>query len=278
MLGVALVASGPLSATAEPPASYVALGDSYTAGPLIPAPAGPPGCLRSSTNYPRYLAAAFGLPAFRDVSCSRARTGDMFEAQVDGTGRPINPPQLEALDGNTRVVTITIGGNDVGFGEIAMACVSATPFGSPCRDRYVVGGVDTLDARVAAAAPDVAAVFEAITGRSPRARVFVLNYLAILPEGPATTCWPQLPLATADIPYLRNVHRRLNAMIATQAEAAGATLVDVYTASQGRDSCQLPLHRWVEPAVPASPAFPVHPNVMGMQGMAAAVLKGMDAE
>ncbi|HET9444101.1 MAG TPA: SGNH/GDSL hydrolase family protein [Acidimicrobiales bacterium] len=276
-LGVVAVALVPPAATALPPPSYVALGDSYTAGPLIPNQEGPPGCFRSSTNYPHYLAGAFGLPAFRDVSCSGARTRDMTAPQVDGSGRPVNPPQLEALDENTRIVTVTIGGNDIGFAEIGTSCLSLTPLGSPCQDRYVVDGVDTLEARIRSAAPDVAAVLGEIRARSPLARVLVLTYPAILPEDAGATCWPQLPLARADIAYVRNLQKKLNAMVAAQAEAAGATVVDVYAASIGRDSCQLPLHRWVEPLVPASPAFPIHPNVLGMQGMAAAVLQRMQA-
>ena len=75
------------------------------------------------------------------------------------------------------------------------------------------------------------------------------------------------------MPYLRDKEKELNAMLATQAAAAGATYVDVYTPSIGHDACQLPGVRWVEPMVPLSPAAPVHPNALGMQGMAA-VLAG----
>ena len=52
---------------------------------------------------------------------------------------------------------------------------------------------------------------------------------------------------------------------------ARATFIDTYTPSIGHDACEPPVIRWVEPAVPASPAAPVHPNLFGMQGMAAAV-------
>ena len=79
------------------PDSYVALGDSYTAGPLIPNqdPAYP-GCLRSDHNYPSLIAPDLGLPAFRDVSCSGAQTKDMTSSQ-DVDPNPDNPPQFNAL-------------------------------------------------------------------------------------------------------------------------------------------------------------------------------------
>jgi hypothetical protein len=119
--------------------------------------------------------------------------------------------------------------------------------------------------------PKVAAVLEGIRERAPNARIFVVGYLAILPEsGPG--CWPLMPITAEDVPYLRGVQKKLNAMLAKQAAANGATFVDAYTASIGHDACQLPVRRWVEPVVPASPAAPIHPNLFGMQGYTAAVL------
>ncbi len=91
------------------PDEYVALGDSFTAGPFIPLPDGPLGCLRSDHDYPHLVAAQLGLPRFQDVSCSGARTSHMTETQ-DVTPGPPNPPQFDALDTGTAVVTLGIGG------------------------------------------------------------------------------------------------------------------------------------------------------------------------
>jgi hypothetical protein len=55
-------------------------------------------------------------------------------------------------------------------------------------------------------------------------------------------------------------------MVAAQAAANGAELVDWYTASIGHDACKLPVVRWVEPAVPVNAAAPLHPNLGGMIG------------
>lgn len=91
------------------------------------------------------------------------------------------------------------------------------------------------------------------------------------------TVVPSLPIAPDDVPYLRDKEKELNAMLATQAAAAGATYVDVYAPSIGHDACQLPGVRWVEPLVPLSPAAPVHPNALGMQGMATVLAGAMGA-
>src|SRR5699024_714977 len=104
--------------------NYVALGDSYTAGPLVPAlTTGPLGCARSSANYPAYLASYFNITEFTDVSCSAARSKHMFETQTGILPGPApensTPPQLSALSADTDLVTLGIGGNDFGlFGHL----------------------------------------------------------------------------------------------------------------------------------------------------------------
>ena len=113
----------------------------------------------------------------------------------------------------------------------------------------------------------MAAVLQGIASRSPQAKTYVVNYSAIFPhDGPG--CYPQMPVADGDVPWLRAKQEELNAMLATQASANGARLVDVYAASRGHDACSLPGVRWVEPVTPASPAAPVHPNLIGMRAMA----------
>jgi len=250
-------------------ANYVALGDSYAAGPLIPNPLLPLGCLKSSNNYAHLAAPGIGL-SLRDATCSGARTVHMTEPQnVDPDGP--NPPQFNSLEASTTVVSLTIGGNDIGFSEVAESCVTVNPFSHPCLDKYNSGGVDQLKARVEATAPKVAAVLQGIHARSPAAKIYVLNYPAIFPET-GFGCWPQMPIGFSDVPYLRATQKRLNDMLATQAAANGATLVNWYAASIGHDACKGSSTRWVEPLVPTNAAAPIHPNKAGMTGGANALL------
>jgi lysophospholipase L1-like esterase len=253
-------------ASAAPAAAqeYVALGDSYAAGPLIPVQVQPFGCLKSSNNYANLAALQTGY-ALSDASCSGAETEDMTASQ--GVFPEPNPPQFDRLRADTDAVTLTIGGNDMGFSGIIDQCVSTSPEGSPCRDYYTRNGGDELSERIAATAPKVAEVLQGITARSPQARVAVVNYAAIFPET-GTGCWPQMPVAEGDVPYLREKQKELNAMLATQAQSNGARVVDWYTASIGHDACQPPVIRWVEPMVPVNAAAPVHPNLGGMLGVA----------
>jgi lysophospholipase L1-like esterase len=257
-----LVLAAPAAAAPDP--AYVSLGDSYAAGPLIPLQVPPFGCLKSSNNYANLTARNLGL-TLKDASCSGAETEDMTSPQgVDPDGP--NPPQFDSLTKHTRVVTVQIGGNDIGFSSIGRDCANATSNeGTPCQDRYVHDGRDEISERIQATAPKVAAVIQGIHQRSPRARVIVVNYAAILPdEGPG--CWPQMPVTDGDVPYVRAKEKELNAMLAAQAAANGAEVLDWYTASIGHDACKLPVIRWVEPVVPVNAAAPLHPNLGGMLG------------
>jgi GDSL-like Lipase/Acylhydrolase family len=247
-------------------ADYVALGDSFAAGPLIPLQIQPFGCLKSNNNYAHIAQRRLVFAEFRDPSCSGAETEDMTQPQNVTPGP--NPPQFDGLQPDTELVTINIGGNDIGFSSIAEDCFTFQRTGSPCRDQYVQNGRDEIRERIRATAPLVAAVFQGIKERSPQARVYVLTYAAIFPEEGTAGCWPQMPVADGDIAYLREKQRELNAMLVEQAGVHGVGVIDWYEASIGHDACKPPAVRWVEPAIPANAAAPVHPNLLGMLGAA----------
>jgi lysophospholipase L1-like esterase len=269
---VSLIGALSVGAAGASAANWAGLGDSYAAGPLIPnQQLSPLGCLRSDHNFAHLAAAALGR-SLADASCSGAKTDDMTAPQDVTPGQ--NPPQFNALTTDTQIVTLQIGGNDIGFTSILENCATANPFAHPCRDKYVVNGHDTLADKIAATAPKVATVLQGIHARSPGARVFVVNYAAILPET-GSGCWPQVPIAFADVPYLRSVEKNLNAMLAQQAAANDARIVDDYTASIGRDACKSSSTRWVEPLVPANAAAPFHPNARGEAGIAAEVVSAV---
>lgn len=261
------------SAAAEQPGEYVALGDSYTAGPVIPVQTGPPlGCLRSTNNYPSLVNRSRHYSAFHDVSCSGATTEDMTAAQSVPGGS--NPPQFDALSERTSLVTLGIGGNDIGFAKIIENCAARSTtnlLGAACKSYYTADGHDQLAARINQAGSKVAAVLAEIERRAPEAKVLVVGYPTILPDsGPG--CYPLLPLRPGDVAYLRQTEKRLNKMLADQADDAGAEYVDTYHSSIGHDACKLPGTKWVEGLLPTAAAAPVHPNSLGMRNSANRVL------
>jgi hypothetical protein len=205
-----------------------------------------------------------------------------MRASQDVDPNPDPVPQFNALNSHTKIVTLGIGGNDIGFVDIAKTCVqlaTQNPLAtSPCRDYYTANGIITD--RINALIPRLDSVLNGIARRSPTAKTFVVGYPDILPEDPAyyLQCRPVLPVATGDIPYLRDgVEKLLNSTLKDRATAHGAVYVDTYTASIGHDACQVPTIRWVEPVPPAADAAPVHPNRFGMEATAEAVRAAMEA-
>jgi len=265
----------PATARAADPGPYVALGDSYTAAPFVLNQVGQPaGCLRSDHNYPSLVRAATAAAQFRDVSCSGATTQDLTAPQPVVLGT--NPPQLDALGAGAGLVTIGIGGNDVGLVGAAVTCVPLgllAPTGTACRDSFATpGGGDLLVEEIAATAPKIAATLQNIHARAPQARVLVVGYPDVAPRD-GRGCYPLVPLSPDDIAYLDEMLRRTNTMLAEQAAANDAEYVDTYAESAGHDVCTPPGTRWFEGVVPTAPASPIHPNALGEASMARSVLR-----
>ncbi|KDN20661.1 SGNH/GDSL hydrolase family protein [Amycolatopsis rifamycinica] len=248
---------------------YVALGDSYTSSPRTGRQAGTPaGCDRSDDNYPHLVSAKLKPAQFADVSCSGATTAHLTGSQKTGNGT--NPPQLDAVTAETTLVTVGIGGNDVGFFSYASGCTTTDQNASPCRDRLTAGGRDQLAERVDATAPKIAAILDRIHQQAPKAKVVVVGYPTVLPEGAG--CWPSLPFGAGDIEYFRGALGKLNKMLEDQADAHRAGYADTATPGKGHDVCSASDKRWIEGLLPSSPAAPLHPNARGERGMADAVL------
>ncbi|MFJ1967645.1 SGNH/GDSL hydrolase family protein [Streptomyces sp. NPDC087903] len=252
---------------------YVALGDSYTSGPLIPRQVDA-NCARSDHNYPSLLAATRRAVVLKDVSCAGATTEQMWKAQ--GT----NGPQLDAVDRDTDLVTLQIGGNDIGFSSIIATCAQLSSqdlAGNPCQRSYTSSGVDRLALAVLETAPKVTRVLRAVHARAPHARVLVVGYPDLLPDD-GSGCYPSVPFAAKDFPYLRDTTKRLNLMLRLVAALNRAEYVDTYGPTRGHDMCKAPADRWIEPLRPASPAAPAHPNAKGEEAMAGAVQQKLGRE
>lgn len=273
-----------------PNGPYVALGDSYTAGPKMPVQNGKPaGCDRSDRNYPALVADALDVkPAdFRDMSCSGATTDDLSVPQSTDSG--VNPAQLSAVSSATRLITLGIGGNDIGFSSMITKCVQSgflyqmenrigdpETEDAPCRKRYVSGDTDKVKSKIEAAGVRLSAVLTDMERRAPDARVYVVGYPAILPAK-GDGCVRAMGLAPGDVRFLREKEQQLNAMLRDAAKGAGAVYVDTYSPSVGSDACADPDVRWIEPLIPEAAAAPVHPNERGALGMARAVLRAAGA-
>lgn len=244
-------------------ARYVALGSSMAAGPGIrpradgaPWPSG-----RSARNYPHLVAAELNLDLV-DVTYSGATTANVLRDKQFGA-----PPQVDALDGTEALVTVTIGGNDVGY--VPLLTLACLPW--PVQFVPVLGHrIRSLRNRTARdqALDDVAKslqeVGETIRRRSPKARVLFVDYLTVLPPAGRTAS----PLSNEDADLGRHIAMTLERLTAEAAEDTGCELVRAGDASRAhhawsRDPWTTRFHL----PLPRRPA-PMHPNAAGMWAVA----------
>jgi hypothetical protein len=245
---------------------YVALGDSYTSAPLVlphDTTWVPQDCGQSLFNYPHLVAHAIRATSFVDVSCGGATFDKLSEPQglpIGGEARP----QLEAVTADTDVVTMGMGGNDVGFVGVATDCIRllVAPLQPGCTPAGAGTAADPVTQKIQRTEAELGQAIEAIRARAPHAAIFIVGYPAALPDD-AVACWPYLPITQADLPWLVARFKEMNAMLARGAAAHGATYVDLYTSSIGHDACQIPALAWVNGAVLVPPSFPAHPNQLG---------------
>ncbi|MEM6105089.1 SGNH/GDSL hydrolase family protein [Mycobacterium sp. 050272] len=248
------------------PKRYVALGSSMAAGPGIqPRVHGAPRWSgRSARNYAHLLAEQKNLQLV-DVTFSGATT-----AHILTDHQHTAPPQISALDGSEDLVTITIGGNDVGYVPLLMA--AALPRATrrlPLLGARIAELLDrgARERALAEVSESLRAVGRAVCERAPRARVLFVDYLTILPpEGVSAP-----PISDADAALGRRVAAALERLTADAAAASGCGVVGAAAAS--RDHHAWSAQPWTtRPAkyivpLPGRPA-PLHPNGAGMKAVA----------
>ena len=246
--------------------SYVALGDSFTAG-------GPIGtlqeqglfCQRSSRNYPSLVATTLDLPV-TDVSCGGATSTSLMEA-VRGA-----PAQIDAIKSRTRVVTIGIGGNDFGlYSTLLLTCPDISKpgmRGAPCKNR--------LGQQVASTVPsigeNVGTALAAVKRQAPRAEILLVGYPRLMP---ATGSCEEAPYAAGDVAWIASLESDLAAAMAAAARAHDVTFVPMHRRSKGHDVCSGDA-AWVNGLdPPGGDGLVLHPNAAGEKAIADAVVRAL---
>lgn len=242
---------------------YVALGSSYAAGAGLGAlqPAGPWLCARSVNGYPQQLARLLKLDIV-DMSCGGAVTANL----LDG-GQFFQGAQVRVIDRRTKLVTITVGGNDVGFvGDMSMAALRTTDTIAGWFAARLTGAPKPATSRdFARLRSDLVALLREIHRRAPQAVVVLASYPTVLP--PRGTC-QQIRMSVAEADVLRGVERALAATTAAAARDGGAVLVDMNAIGVGHDACSADpwTHGWS-----AFGDAPFHPTLAGAQATARAI-------
>jgi lysophospholipase L1-like esterase len=245
---------------------YVALGDSFSAGPFIGTMrADPQGCARSKDNYPAFVADWLDVATYTDVTCSAATTTDLYEPMVMFDGNTTRP-QLDAVTAGTDLVTLGMGGNDFAIYDSLIRCQQGATAECPVAQLRTDAG--RVAGRIRTAVRRIRAV-------APGAEVLVVGYPDILPaEG---TC-PAVGVPADVLEPVAEVARRLNDSLRRGARAAGASYVDMEAVSEGHDVCAQG-RAWVNgPKLRIGVAAPFHPKVNGMRAVAVEVVRAVTGE
>lgn len=213
---------------------YVAIGSSFAAGPMLP-PAKPgwaPRCGQSLSNYPTLLAERFGM-VLTDRSCSGATTDNVLGPWGD------IPPQIDAVTAQTRLVTLTIGGNDLTYvGNLfnascayrAKQSLAAGGKPRPCTPVKVPTEYDYARDEM-----QLMEIARRVRAQAPRARIVFVQYLTPLPA-PGKLCL-DTPVSEEHAAIVRQIGLRLADITRRVASANGALLVEMNQSSATHTPC-----------------------------------------
>lgn len=231
--------AGVIPASAAPAAPhYVALGDSYAAG--VGAKNYDPaskGCKRSANAYSALWAKQHAGVSYTSVACLGATTSDVLDTQ------------LAAVTEDTTLITITIGGNDIGFATVIQSCV----LGDDQKCLAQVAAAETAMTDVLPAKLDQ--TYQAIRQRAPEAKVVVVGYPRLFELGSCPT-----GLSIRKRTALDHGADLLAGVIGEQAQAAGFAFADVRSSFDHHGVCSG--DKWIHGLTyPLDESY--HPTVLG---------------
>jgi hypothetical protein len=267
----------PATAAADPP-RYVALGDSYSSGEGNPPfdSSSNSSCHRSTTNaYAKLLhsvQSVYPLPsAF--VACSQATLDNMDHSQGSA------PPQLSSVIGDESLISLTIGGNDLGFSDLAYSCID-----SPVS---CTGKLKGIPDKIAALKPKLTSLYEEIHSKALGARIAVLGYPDIFAPNPVSYCKEVRvsPVATISKSEMAALDKAIDefdtaiqeAVTEASAHGANATYVDPHATFAGGGLCSgTPSTEDFNGVNLTHQVYSLHPNARGQLAYAKALAAALN--
>lgn len=268
-----------LTGRPAPTGRYVALGDSFSSGDgnTPYEPENPErGCHRSSSDaYPDFVAKDLNLKessyAFNFVACSGNTTGE------------VRSTQLSALGPQTKLVTISVGGDDIDSLGVVTACVKFSifhPFTSEScsSNASVPPEVKNAKHNIQGLRGTLETEYREIESRAPNAagHIYVLGYPYLLPPASKITHGCSLLNEKSTI-WLSERQVELDGVVAAAVKATGLKYVDPNAAGkaysfEGHGICQSTSQSWFHLITIHNlvASTPLHPNQEGQRRLAEA--------
>jgi lysophospholipase L1-like esterase len=209
-LAVVFAAAG-RGATGE---SYVALGDSYSSGVGTGSYTLNSACKRGVYAYPYLYTQGHPGTTLTFVACSGAKTSDLLATQIG------------AVTSATTLVTMTIGGNDIGFANLIYQCTLSDCSAALDSTRA------KLEATVGAA---LDRVYTAVKSRAAfSAKIVVLGYPRVFS---GASCFGAFGISSTERTKANALSDALDGAIAAHAAAGGVTYKSAIGAYTGHAVC-----------------------------------------
>jgi lysophospholipase L1-like esterase len=237
----------------DPGDKYVALGSSIASGFGISVQS--TNCGRSSRSYPQLIAAEYDLE-LTDVTCGAAIIPNVVDTEQAG-----HPPQLDAVSKDTKLVTVTVGGNDIIYNGTAVACGDPT---TECR------APDGLPSKLATTRTALKDMLDKIEAAAPEAVIVFVTYPREVPEG---NC-PALSFSDEEAAVVRDLGEKLEAIFVDVVQPTGVVFVDPYVEPGDHTGCAPPSERWTA-GHDATDGFAYHPTVLGHEVMARMIVDAL---
>jgi lysophospholipase L1-like esterase len=224
--------------------------------------------MRSLRNYPHQLAERLGARLV-DLTVSGATTANIVDTPQQVADGSVYPPQLEGVPSGADVVTVTAGGNDLGFiaALLSLAWARTDP-ASPIvalLEALAPEGIPRLsESRVADAADGLVHVVEGVRATAPSARILLVDYLHVLDRSSSTAS----PFSDDEVSQFLEVQRAIDQLFCDAGARSGAEVVSASSLSAGHTLGSA--EPWVQPFIPVltETAGSFHPNEVGMRAIA----------
>jgi lysophospholipase L1-like esterase len=247
--------------------TYTAMGDSYSSGEGNPTydVGTKNGCHRSQEAFGRQFAqgqSSIGDAGIQHIACSGATINNLLPS---GTGQNGEQPQISQMYSGSKLATVTIGGNDIGFAGVLTNCL-LNPF-TTCESSYNTDNSSNLYTKIDNLKPQLVDAYEAMKSAAPQAKIVAVTYPILFTPGLAC-----VGLSVPDVNFLNNVGSYLDNAIISAAQAAGINVLDERYAFLGHQLCAPSNNSWVisptgTSVTDASSSF--HPNYLGHAQIAA---------
>lgn len=225
---------------------YLALGDSFTSGEgaydyFQETDSKENKCHLSRQSYPYVIGALQGFGRYHSVACSGARIQDITtnvqkpllpKSNALGNFLPGNKPQLQYVrEQSPAIVTVSTGGNDMGFGDKQKQCIMPGTCFTSYEDR-----LELLREMNAQLPRLIDMLMQLRRDGGPNTRVYIVGYPRVAkPDG---RCAANVLLDNDEILLIQQIIDYFNQVVRVAAGRTGTYYVDVSDSFEGYRLCE----------------------------------------